>query len=67
MLKHFIIALFIIVLSKASYAQQPATYPKVTGYFSVLQPLTTLSGGNFASNFGNLMWLLSVWNEHYQK
>jgi hypothetical protein len=54
MLKHFIIALFIIALSKGSFAQQPATYPKVTGYFSILQLLTTFSNGNFTSNFSNV-------------
>jgi hypothetical protein len=54
MLKHIITAVFLIAIFKSGFAQQPATYPKVTGYFSVLQPLTALSGGNFASNFGNV-------------
>lgn len=54
MLKSLITSIFIIFLFKAGFAQQPVTYPKVTGYFSVLQPLGTLSGGHFTSNFGNV-------------
>jgi hypothetical protein len=54
MLKYVIVALFIIALSKASSAQQGSAYTKVTGYFSALRPLTTLCGGNFASNFDNV-------------
>ena len=36
------------------FAQQPGTYPKVTGYFSIVQPLTTYANGSFKSNFGNV-------------
>lgn len=54
MLKHFTIALLILFLFKPGFAQQPATYPRVTGYFSIVQPLTTFSDGSFTSNFGNV-------------
>jgi hypothetical protein len=53
-MKHFIATLLSLAFFKISFAQQPATYPKVTGYFSILQPLTTFSSGSFASNFGNV-------------
>lgn len=54
MLKQFYSTLFLLALFKVAFAQQPATYPKVTGYFSIVQPLTTFSGGSFSSNFGNV-------------
>lgn len=53
-MKRFITTLLLLAFFKISFAQQPATYPRVTGYFSILQPLTTLSGGSFNSNFGNV-------------
>jgi hypothetical protein len=53
-MKHFIATLLSLAFFKISFAQQPATYPKVTGCFSILQPLTTFSSGSFASNFGNV-------------
>jgi putative chromate ion transporter len=40
--KPFIITILLLVAFKTGFAQQSATYPKVTGYFSILQPLTTL-------------------------
>jgi len=54
MLKHFYITLLLLFVITLSFAQQPATYPRVTGYFSILQPLTTFSSGSFTSNFGNI-------------
>jgi hypothetical protein len=54
MLKHFYTTLLLLAFFKLSSAQQPAAYPKITGYFSILQPLTTLSDGKFTSNFGNV-------------
>jgi len=46
-----IILLFIIC--KSSFAQQPATYPRMAGYFSVVQPITTLTKDGFTGNFGS--------------
>ncbi|MCO5936167.1 hypothetical protein NAF17_11525 [Mucilaginibacter sp. RB4R14] len=54
MFKHFYTTVLLLAIVKISFAQQPATYPRVTGYFSIVQPLTTLSGGNFHSNFSNV-------------
>jgi hypothetical protein len=54
MLKRFYSTLLLLAILKAGLAQQPAAYPKVTGYFSILQPLTTYTNGRFASNFGNV-------------
>ncbi len=52
--RHLITSLFLLSLFKIGFAQQPVTYPKVTGYFSVVQPLTTYTNGAFSSNFGNV-------------
>jgi hypothetical protein len=52
--KPFIITILLLVAFKTGFAQQSATYPKVTGYFSILQPLTTYTNGSFTSNFGNV-------------
>lgn len=46
--------MLLLFIIKTGYAQQPATYPRVTGYFSIVQPLTTFSIGHFTSNFGNV-------------
>ncbi|RKR85141.1 hypothetical protein BDD43_5401 [Mucilaginibacter gracilis] len=54
MFKSFTTTLLLLLILKHGYAQQSPNYPKVTGYFSVLQPLTTYTDGNFASNFGNV-------------
>jgi hypothetical protein len=53
-MKQLYISLLLLAIFKLSFAQQPATYPRVTGYFSIVQPLTTLSNGSFTSNFGNV-------------
>jgi hypothetical protein len=53
-LKRFYTTLLLLAIFKVSFAQQPVTYPKVTGYFSIVQPLTTFSRGTFNSNFGNV-------------
>jgi len=54
MYKHVIALLFLTALFRVSYAQQPAAYPKVTGYFSIVQPITTWTKDGFTSNFGNV-------------
>jgi hypothetical protein len=53
-MKHFITTLLLLAFFKLGFAQHPATYPRVTGYFSILQPLTTYTNGNLNSNFGNV-------------
>lgn len=37
-----------------SHAQQSGTYPKVTGYFSVVNPIGTWTNNGFTSNFGDI-------------
>jgi hypothetical protein len=54
MYKKLIISILLLTFFKTSIAQQPNIYPKVTGYFSVLQPLVTYTNGDFAGNFGNV-------------
>ncbi|GAA4314353.1 hypothetical protein GCM10023149_10490 [Mucilaginibacter gynuensis] len=49
--------LFFILFSttvKIAHGQQPASYPRVTGYFSVLNPIGTLTQRSFHSNFGDV-------------
>lgn len=52
-MKHLFTLLSILIF-KTSFAQTPPSYPKVTGYFSILQPLTTYSSGKFTSNIGEV-------------
>jgi hypothetical protein len=54
MLKHFTTNILLLAAFKTNFAQQPATYPKVTGYFSILQPITTYSNDSFSSSLGNV-------------
>jgi hypothetical protein len=54
MFKPFTATILLLIILKTGFAQQPATYPRVTGYFSVVQPLTTWTSNGFASNFGNV-------------
>lgn len=54
MLKRLTIALLLTAVFRPVFAQQPIGYPKVTGYFSVVQPITTWTKNGFASNFGNV-------------
>lgn len=49
--------LFSVLLSTlitTARAQQPVTYPKITGYFSIINPIGTLTEGHFHSNFGDV-------------
>ncbi|MBD1394834.1 hypothetical protein [Mucilaginibacter glaciei] len=43
--------LFLAILRNC-LAQQAAVYPRITGYFSIVQPLTTFADGHFTSNVG---------------
>jgi hypothetical protein len=52
--KTFITTILLLVAFKTGLAQQSATYPRVTGYFSILQPLVTYTNDSFKSNFGNV-------------
>lgn len=42
---------------KTSFAQAAQTYPRVVGYFSIANPLATLSGGKITGNFSNVYTL----------
>ncbi len=52
--KYFYTTLLLLFIFGFSFAQPSATYPRVTGYFSIVQPLTTFSSGSFTGNFGNV-------------
>lgn len=54
MFKYLTITLLLLAFLKTGFAQQPPTYPRVTGYFSILHPLTTYTNRDFTSNFGNV-------------
>jgi hypothetical protein len=54
MAKYFYTTLLLLFIFGFSFAQPSATYPRVTGYFSIVQPLTTFSSGTFTGNFGNV-------------
>ena len=56
MFNRFILSILLLAAFQVSRAQTPA-YPKVTGYFSIVQPLTTWTKDGFTSNFGNVMQL----------
>jgi hypothetical protein len=53
MFKRFTLTFLLITVFQISCAQT-AIYPKVTGYFSILQPLITYTNGGFTGNFGNV-------------
>jgi len=46
--------IFLGSLTLTSHAQQPQTYPRVMGYFSVVNPIGTWTKDGFTSNFGNV-------------
>jgi hypothetical protein len=52
--KTFITTTLLLVAFKTGFAQQSTIYPRVTGYFSILQPLVTYTNHSFAGNFGNV-------------
>jgi len=54
MFKRFITTLLLLAIFKPSFAQQPPTYPKVTGYFSIINPIGTWTKDGFTGNFGNV-------------
>lgn len=50
--------LFISVLAFTAKAQQASTYPKVTGYFSVMNPIGTWNKEGFHDNFSDVYTLV---------
>lgn len=46
--------LFLVIAKPASSVAQTNTYPKVTGYFSIVNPIGTISSGSFHSNFSDV-------------
>lgn len=52
-MKISLIALLLILPYFVSAQQQPATYPRVSVYLSVSEPLGSLSKNGFADNFSN--------------
>ena len=49
-----ILLIFILGTTKISHAQQPVNYPKVTGYFSVFNPVATWNKDGITSNFSDV-------------
>src|SRR5476651_937157 len=54
MSKHFTTTLLLVTIFKLSFAQQQVIYPKVTGYFSVLNPIGTWTKDGFTDNFSSV-------------
>lgn len=53
-MKYLFTALLLLATFTNGFTQQTPAYPKVTGYFSILQPLSTLSKGKLTGNFGDV-------------
>lgn len=49
--KTSLIITFILFFMIESHAQSPVTYPRVTGYFSILNPIGAWTKNGFTSNF----------------
>lgn len=47
------VVLFLLILLKQAYPQQPPVYPRITGYFSIVQPIGSWNKDGFISNFSN--------------
>ncbi|WP_121808289.1 hypothetical protein [Mucilaginibacter kameinonensis] len=54
MFKYLITILLSLALTKSILAQQTSGYPKVTGYFSIVNPIATWTKDGYTSNFGNV-------------
>ncbi|MGN8067560.1 hypothetical protein [Mucilaginibacter sp. 22184] len=52
--KRLTTTLLLLIFFRIGFAQQPNTYPKVTGYFSILNPVGSWTKNGFTSNFGNV-------------
>jgi hypothetical protein len=53
MLNRLLLSVLLFTAFQTSRAQT-TVYPKITGYFSIVQPLTTWTKDGFASNFGKV-------------
>lgn len=49
-----LLLLLAVVFIKQSRAQQAQTYPKVTGYFSIVNPIGTWNKNGFSDNFSKV-------------
>jgi hypothetical protein len=54
MFKHLTTIVLLLFIFKTDFAQQPPAYPRITGYFSILNPIGTWTEDGFKSNFGNV-------------
>ncbi|HEX8023920.1 hypothetical protein [Mucilaginibacter sp.] len=54
MFKHLTIIVLLLFIFKIGFAQQPPAYPRVTGYFSILNPIGSWTKNGFKSNFGDV-------------
>lgn len=52
--QNFFLLLFIFFIVAKSQAQQTINYPRVTGYFSVVNSIGTISKNGFTSNFSKV-------------
>jgi hypothetical protein len=52
--KRLTTTLLLLIFFRIGFAQQSGTYPKVTGYFSILNPVGNWTKNGFTSNFGNV-------------
>lgn len=52
MKRSFALLIFIILFNICAIAQQ--TYPRITGYFSIVNPIGTWNKGSFTGNFANV-------------
>ncbi len=56
--KHIILCFLIVLfISRCSLAQQPSTYPRVTGYFSITNPIATWNKNSVTTNFSKVYTL----------
>ncbi|WP_413667997.1 hypothetical protein ACEN9X_26495 [Mucilaginibacter sp. Mucisp86] len=51
MFKHLTTIVLLLFIFKIGFAQQQPAYPRVTGYFSILNPIGTWTKDGFKSNF----------------
>jgi hypothetical protein len=52
--KYFFLFLFVLIISSKMVRAQQPVYPRVTGYFSIYNPLGTWNKDDFTSNFGDV-------------
>jgi len=51
-------SILLLLFINKGHAQQAQTYPKITGYVSILHPIGTWTGDGFTSNFANVYTLV---------